>query len=113
MQLILILAALLLGGGSNQKLLKEVKPVLEEIGGEEVKSAFSAVEEISGVLNMVKDLSAAQSVLSSFNSNVHSDQHAEAENNFCSQSGYPLEPVAKIADKSVTYSLSKYFAENA
>ena len=48
MQLLIILALLLYGGKSNAgKIFAEVKPVLESIGGEEMKEAIKNAEELS------------------------------------------------------------------
>ena len=45
MQLFIILALLLLGGRADaQNILTEVKPVLETMGGEEIKEAIKSAE---------------------------------------------------------------------
>lgn len=103
MQLALLFIALL-ACGKDKNVLKEVKPFLEELGGEEVKSALSAVEELEGVLDLVKTFTGGQTAEFSAQSNKEGKE--------IGVSGYPLDPVAKITDKNITYSLSKYFAEN-
>lgn len=60
MQLLIILALLLYGGGNANKMLSEVKPVLESIGGEEMQKALKSAEEISEVLSLVKPFAAAK-----------------------------------------------------
>ena len=44
MQLLIILALILYGGGNARKMLSEVKPVLETIGGEEMQKALKSAE---------------------------------------------------------------------
>ena len=54
MQLLIILAILLYGSKSgSQKLLTEVKPVLESLGGEQIREAIKSAEEISAMLTAV------------------------------------------------------------
>ncbi len=112
MQLLIILALLLYGGKSNSKnILEEVKPVLETFGGEEIKEALKSAEEISGMLNAVKDLAG--------NPNAGGDGATAAQNfggdNPQGLGGkpdefFPLAPISAIADKDITYSLSKYIS---
>ena len=106
MQLFIILALLLFGGkGGAQNLLSEVKPVLESIGGEEMKEALKSAEEISSVLSAVQSLSKpVQSNFTPVGNTVEVfSQHDE---------GFPLAPIASIADKDITYSLSQYISQN-
>ena len=108
MQLLIILALLLYGGKRNAgNILSEVKPVLENLGGEEMKEALKSAEEISSVLSMVQGIaSSAQSyepVQSAFNFSGGQQQPTIA---------FPLAPVSAIADKDITYSLSRYIAQN-
>lgn len=110
MQLLIILALLLYGGKSNvQNILTEVKPVLETIGGDDMKQALKSAEEISTVLNAVKDFtsSPAQNGDGGFTASgadgMRTDSPAIA---------FPLEPISKIADRQITYSLSEYVSQN-
>lgn len=106
MQLILLLALLALGGNKNGgQLLGELKPMLENFGGEELKSAFSEVEKLSGVL------SAVQAVASSVGSAPQ--QQREEESAREPSNGFPLAPIAPFADRDITYSLSQYISEQA
>lgn len=99
MQLLIILALLLYGGKSGAgNILSEVKPVLESIGGEEVKQALKSAEEISSVLNAVQAM--AQPAAPADGGNA-----GETVN-------FPLAPISAIADKDITYSLSKYITAN-
>ena len=104
MQLLIILALLMYGGKSNAgKILSEVKPVLESIGGDEMREALKSAEEISTVLTAVQGLA----------SNVAEEQppvrQAEEEQTAIK---FPLAPVSAIADKDITYSLSQYISQN-
>ena len=97
MQLLIILALLLYGGGNAKNMLSEVKPVLESIGGEDMQKALKSAEEITEVL------SAVQSFSGSF-------KGAQPKNNDIPDSPdkFPLAPIASIADREITYSLNKY-----
>ena len=103
MQLLIILALLLYGGGNANKMLSEVKPVLESIGGDEMREALKSAEEISTVLTAVQGLA----------SNAAEEQppvrQAEEEQTAIK---FPLAPVSAIADKDITYSLSQYISQN-
>lgn len=121
MQLLIILALLLYGGKSGaQNLLSEVKPVLESIGGEQMREALKSAEEISTVLSAVSELTGAakqtqspetQSEFSAFaklfGGNAPSDS-ASTEAANTSPIAFPLKPICNVADKDITYSLSKY-----
>ena len=98
MQLLIILALLLYGGNSNaQNILSEVKPMLESIGGEDMKRALESAEEISGVLSAVRALSSESTPIEQPATKASADY-------------FPLAPISEIADKDITYSLSKYIA---
>ena len=98
MQLLIILALLLYGGKSGAgNILSEMKPVLESMGGEEMQQALKSAEEISSVINAVQAMSKPSPTVP--------DGEGEAVH-------FPLEPISSIADKDITYSLSKYIAAN-
>ncbi|MCX4287443.1 MAG: hypothetical protein OSJ68_09215 [Clostridia bacterium] len=108
MQLLIILALLLYGGKTGGKnILSEVKPVLETFGGEEIKEALKNAEEISSVLSAVQSFTGSAPA-SEQNTNL-SDFGTFTEN---SSVAFPLSPISAIADKDITYSLSKYIAQN-
>ena len=90
---LLILLALLLYGGNAQNILSEVKPVIESFGGEEMKEALKSADELSGVLSAVKEIS-----------EIIPQPTRQAQSNV----SFPLAPISNIADKEITYSLSKY-----
>ena len=100
MQLLIILALLLYSGKSGaQNLLTEVKPVLESIGGDEIREALKSAEELSSVLSAVQAVASPPSA------------PAPAQSAEQTYEPFPLAPVSKIADRDITYSLSRYFAQ--
>lgn len=108
MQLLIILALLLYGGKNNAgNILSEVKPVLETLGGEQMQEALKSAEEISSVLSAVQGFAspanASEPAQSAFNFSSERQQPAIA---------FPLAPVSAIADKDITYSLSRYISQN-
>ena len=110
MQLLIILALLLYGGKSNAgKIFAEVKPVLESIGGEEMKEAIKSAEELSSVISAVREMAGDSNSVSAVPASgfggVSSPQADDGTVNF------PLAPISNIADKDITYSLSRYIAQ--
>lgn len=102
MQLLIILALLLYGGGNAKNMLSEVKPVLESIGGEEMQKALQSAEEISQVLSAVQ----------SFTGVTGTPTATEEAPKTCPAT-FPLAPISAIADRDITYALNKYItAEN-
>ena len=97
MQLLIILALLLYGGGNARNMLNEVKPVLETIGGEDMQKALKSAEEISEVLSAVQSFTG-------FNGTPSKTVDISNSNEF------PLAPISAIADKEITYSLNKYIS---
>ena len=98
MQLIILLALLMFGGRADAKnLLSEVKPVLESLGGEDIQNALKNAEQISEVIKAVSSFSPAP---------------AETHTETADAISFPLEPVSKIADRDITYSLSRYIFAN-
>ena len=109
MQLFIILALLLYGGKSDvRNVLSEVKPMLESFGDEGMKQALKSAEEISEVISAVQGLTSAMPPATPFSPATppapeRSEQPAIA---------FPLAPVADIADREITYSLSRYISQN-
>ena len=97
MQLLIILALLLYGGGNAKNMLNEVKPVLETIGGEDMQKALKSAEEISEVLSAVQSFSVKPS---------------SKTFDITDKNEFPLAPISSIADKEITYSLNKYIQAN-
>lgn len=116
MQLLIILALLLYGGGSDaQKIIEEVKPVVETLGDGSMKEALKNAEEISSVLSAVRTFSGTQNAASgtpfgqnSAKTDFVQNTEGEADNAI----SFPLKPVNAIIDRDIAYSLSKYVAEN-
>lgn len=109
MQLLIILALLLYGGKAGN-LLSEVKPVLESLGGEEVKEALKSAEEISEVLSAVQTFAGGMNANQSAQSGGASPLENSSTGYSAPDCSFPLAPIAAIADKEITYSLSKYIA---
>lgn len=106
MQLLIILALLLYGGkGNAQNLLSEVKPILENFGGEEMQSALKSAEEISQVLSAVQAFSPQPQT-------EKPQKTAETASSGVPFS-FPLAPITDIADREITYSLSKYISSES
>ena len=115
MQLLLVLALILLGGrGDTRELIKEVKPVLESLGGEQMKSVVEDAERISEVISAVQTFAAISKAVqpdTGSGANVRQESQTEVKNCDISQSSVsPLLPVACIANGEITASLEKYFA---
>ena len=101
MQLLIILALILYGGGNAKNMLNEVKPVLESIGGEDMQRALKSAEEISEVLSAVQAFSGGFKGAQPKNTEV-------PQNN----GNFPLAPISAIADREITYSLNKYITQS-
>lgn len=108
MQLIVLLLALMLGGkGGN---MSELKPVLESLGGEELSSTIKQAEQLSGVLSAVRAFTNNKNKEETGADNGGGKGNGETYNEAGSQDGYPLSPIANIADEKITYCLSRYIA---
>ena len=101
MQLLIILALLLYGGGNAKNMLNEVKPVLESIGGDDMQKALKSAEEISEVLSVVQ----------SFSGGFKGSQRKTTDIPDSPET-FPLAPISSIADREITYSLNKYIQAN-
>lgn len=94
---LLVLALMLMLSGKNAN-IKELKPILEEFGGGQAAEALKQAEELSGMISAVQSLTSAP-------------QQPSPPAEECSPlGGYPLEPIANIADERITYCLSRYIA---
>lgn len=116
MQLLIILALLLYSGGSGaQKIIEEVKPVLETLGDDSMKEALKNAEEISSVLSAVRTLSGTEKASGGTGfgqNNAKTDFAQSAEGEEGNAIAFPLKPVNGIIDRDIAYSLSKYVTEN-
>ena len=117
MQLLIILALLLYGSKSgSQKLLTEVKPVLESLGGEQIREAIKSAEDISAMLTAVSELTGANASGSIFGGGNQAPAAKTAANTPADAAddaiAFPLKPIGGIADRDITYSLSQYIMQN-
>lgn len=104
---LLVLALMLLMSGKNTN-LQQIKPILEEFGGGKAADALKQAEELSGMVSAVQALAA---MTASEKSAPESQQYSgSAEGNGGCSGGFPLAPVAGIADERITYCLSRYIA---
>lgn len=117
MQLLIILALLMFGGKSGN-LLAEVKPVLESLGGDEMRKALKNAEEISSVISAVQSF-ASGGVSDDVGTDGFDDGGVESSNksdfknsksSTVAPSSFALAPISNIADKDITYSLSRYIS---
>ncbi len=113
MQLLIILALLLYGSKSgSQKLLTEVKPVLESLGGEQIREAIKSAEEISAMLTAVSELTGAAGIAGTNNANATANNATSTPADAADDTiAFPLKPIGSIADRDITYSLSRYISE--
>lgn len=102
MQLLLLLMLALAGGNANA--LKEVKPVLESLGGKEAVEALNKAEELSGMI------SAVQAMAGTGATRANPSHGGGGGNGDFAQHGFPLAPITNIADENITYCLSRYIA---
>ena len=107
MQLLLLLMLALMGGNANA--LKEVKPVLESLGGKEAVEALNKAEELSGMLSAVQAMTGMGATHAN-TSHGSSGGKSGGGNGEFAQHGFPLAPICNIADENITYCLSRYIA---
>ena len=106
MQLLVLVLMLMLSGNNTN--IKELQPILETIGGEEAAGALKQAEELSDVISAVQSLSAIAQPANAHGKADGADGGACAEE--WTKGGYPLAPIANIADERITYCLSRYIA---
>lgn len=135
MQLLLMLVLLLYGG--NGKLLKEFGPLLQSVGGEDIKNVLKEAEEINSVLSAFKNGAGGEkggkgaqdeepfggSQTDNTPPSADEEEGAQAggasqdncENGDITEDGckggqFPLAPIAGIADREILYRLVQYFS---
>ncbi len=116
---LLVLALMLMMSGKNAN-LKELKPIFEELGGDGAAEAFKQAEELSDVISAVQSLaggatsagSATTASGATADCGAHSEGGADGKvgEEEWKSGGYPLAPIAGIADERITYCLSRYIA---
>ena len=109
MQLAILVAILMLVGQNN---FAQIKPLIEEFGGEEAKSAIKQAEELNQIISTVKTLTAPQSSGDGQPSDKDmpsgDSQPVRAEQT--EKIYHPLDPVKNIADEKILSALSRYVA---
>lgn len=134
MQLLLMLVLLLYGG--NGKLLKEFGPLLQSVGGEDIKNVLKEAEEINSVLSAFKNGAGgeggkgAQGAEKPFGGSQTANTPPSSGEGKGAQAGgashdnckngdmaegandgqFPLAPIAGIADREILYRLVQYFS---
>lgn len=111
MQLLALVLILMLAGKGGG--MEQLKPIIEEFGGEEAASAFKQAEELSEVINAVQSLAQAVPAGGGGEKSVAGgEEEAAAGGDGIGDvgGGFPLSPVSAIADERITYCLSRYIA---
>ena len=114
---LLVLALMLMTLGKNAN-LKEIEPILQSFGGAEAADAIKQAEELSDVISAVQSLmpaaggagggaTTAGAPLNFDGGSVGAEEWAKGGQ--C-DGGFPLAPIANIADERITYCLSRYIA---
>ncbi len=109
MQLLVLMLMLMLSG--NGASVKELQPILESIGGEEASQALKQAEELSDMVSAVQALTGTvggKGSASPADCGSGEVEEPAPKNSPCS--GYPLAPIASVADERITYCLSRYVA---
>ena len=115
MQLVMLIAMLMLVGQSN---FTQLKPLIEEFGGEEGKKAIEQAEELNQIISTVKTLTAPQSgveqpqsageqpqsVAQTPSQNLPNDEVQPI------QTSHPLDPIKDIADNRTLTAFATYIA---
>ncbi len=103
---LLVLVLMLLMSGKNAD-IQQLKPIIEEFGGGKAADALKQAEELSDMVSAVQ-------ALASFPASPDtappqdSAQPAGEDNAECNMSGYPLAPIAGIADETIINCFSRY-----
>ncbi|MGN0807157.1 MAG: hypothetical protein ACI4MN_01745 [Candidatus Coproplasma sp.] len=102
MQLAILIAMLMLISQNN---FTQLKPLIEELGGDEAKSAIKQAEELNQIISTVKTLTSAQPLQGK---QSEYGEPVTAEQSFIVSR--PLEPIKNIADEKTLSALSRYVA---
>lgn len=118
MQLILLIALLLASGKGGESLYSEVKPLLESVGGEEVKQALKSAEEFKGVLAALGGMGFGGSGApqgkntQEYAPNNQTEPGCDGEKEEQAPP-FAMAPIAHIADREIVYRLAQYFSDGA
>lgn len=99
---LLLLALMLMMNGKNAN-INEIGPLIANFGGGDMTKTLKQAEELSGIMSLVGSLSRKESP-KAVNLNEKAVKSEKAEG------GYPLAPVADLADERITYALSRYIS---
>ena len=94
---LLVLVLMLMMSGKNAN-MKELKPIIEELGGGAAAEAFKQAEELSGMITAMQSLAKMSEPPAPPPETVDESAHG---------GGFPLAPIADIADGrlALVYSL--------
>lgn len=133
MQLILLLA-LLLSSGNGDAFFKQVKPLLESVGGDDIKQALKSAEEFKGVFSAFGGIGGGPGGTPQRDNGggcrqsygqTDKNTHTYAADNPGNRGGegedgcdppappFALAPVVRIADREIIYRLAQYFSAGA
>ena len=104
---LLVLVLMMLASG------KELKPILENVGGGEAANAVKKAEELSEMLTAVQSIAAMAAASAPASAAATAGGDKAPQQPFAEKEegeGYPLAPVSGIADERITYCLSRYIA---
>lgn len=113
MQLIVLLAMLMFAGNKNYA---QIKPIIEEFGGEEARCALQQAEELSQMISTVQAITSPPPKAEPCpDHNDHFDRPDCPDDNAVSEqprveSCHPLDPIKPIADERTLAALSQYIA---
>ncbi|MGN1372529.1 MAG: hypothetical protein ACI4VK_00610 [Candidatus Coproplasma sp.] len=112
MQLVILLAVLFLSG---QKNFSQIKPLIEEFGGEEAKSAIKQAEELNQLISTVQTFASPQGEGNqptgggeTSGQPTGKEQPLSAEQPV--QTRHPLDPIKNVADERTLSAFSTLIA---
>ena len=106
---LLVLVLMLMMSGKNAN-MKELKPILEEFGGGQAAEAFKQAEELSDMISAVQSLAKMSGATAADTAGGATTTQPQAAEECAAGDGFPLAPIANIADERITYCLSRYIA---
>lgn len=108
MQLAILIAMLMLVGQSN---FTQIKPIIEQLGGEEAKSAIKQAEELKQIISAVQTFASPQTGGEQpSESERPSSENQPLKTEQTAINSHPLDPVKGIADDKILSALSRYVA---
>lgn len=114
MQLAILMVMLMLIGQNN---FSQIKPIIEQFGGDEGKKAIEQAEELNQIISTVKTLTAQQSECGEQPQKERGEQPSKEDGEQPSkieeqpiQTSHPLDPIRNIADNRTLTAFSTYIA---